>query len=114
MKKHESREVERYEQPSSLSVVYEGACEEIPVHPTDLSVRGMFIHTPNVFPQGSVLKVRFRLRRPDYEVNVRAEVRHCIPGQGVGVEFLNLSGEAQWAIEEEIGLSVIPFRRRTR
>ena len=114
MKKRESREVERYEQPARLSVVYEGACEEIPVHPTDLSTHGMFINTPKFFPEGSVLKVRFRLRRPDYEVNVRAEVRHCISGTGVGVEFLNLPDEARWAIEEEIGLSVVPFRRRTK
>ena len=105
MKKYESREVERYEVPSELSVVYEGATEEISVHPPDLSIRGMFIHTPRVFPQGSVLKVRFRLRRADFEVNVRAEVRHCKPGIGVGVEFLDLSREAALAIEKEIGIS---------
>ena len=103
MKKLETREVERYQLTYDLSVVYEGATEEIPVRPPDLSTRGMFIHTTRTFPVGSVLKVSFRLHRANFQVNVRAEVRHCEPGFGVGVEFLELPADALQAIEKELG-----------
>lgn len=104
MKENEDREVERYELPCDLGVVYEGASGHVPVHPPDLSTRGMFINTSECFAVGSVLKVHFRLARCNFEVNVRAEVRHCLPGVGIGVEFLNLSPEAERAIEEETKL----------
>jgi hypothetical protein len=104
MKKPDSREVERFEIPSELSVVYEGASENIATRPTDLSTRGMFIHTSRTFPEGSVLRIHFRLRRIDYVMDVRAEVRHCVPHVGVGVEFLDLPPEARWAIEQELGI----------
>jgi len=105
MKKYDSREVERYELPSELSVVYEGSSEKILTRPTDLSIRGMFIHTPRVFPEGSILIVHFRLRRVDFVLKVRAEVRHCISGTGVGVEFLDLTPEGRWAIERELAIA---------
>jgi len=103
MKDHDSREVPRYELPSELSVVYEGAAEKVPLRPADLSTRGMFVHSPKPFPEGSVVKIHFRLRRMDFAVDVRAEVRHCIPGVGFGVEFLDLEPEARWAIDQELG-----------
>jgi PilZ domain len=105
MKDYDSREVVRYELPSELSVVYEGASEQVPLHPSDLSTRGMFIHSPKPFPEGSIVKIHFRLRRIDFAVNVRAEVRHCIAGAGFGVEFLDLEPEARWAIEQELGVT---------
>jgi hypothetical protein len=105
MKKHDSREVERIGFPSELSIVYEGASENIALRPTDLSTKGMFIHTARTFPEGSVLRIHFRLRRIDYALDVRAEVRHCVPNVGVGVEFLDLTPEARWAIEQELGIA---------
>src|SRR5687767_7326419 len=102
MRKLEAREVERYQLIGDLSVVYEGSTDKIPVYPADLSTRGMFIPTTRVFPVGSVLKVSFRLRRSRFYVRVRAEVRHSVPGAGMGVEFLELSLEAIQAIEKEI------------
>jgi hypothetical protein len=102
MNNHDIREVERHQLIDGLSVVYEGATAEIPVRPPDLSTRGMFIHTTRIFPEGSILKVRFRLRRSNTPINVRAEVRHCEPGLGVGVEFVDLSPDASKAIEMEI------------
>jgi Tfp pilus assembly protein PilZ len=103
MRKFENREVERHKLLSDLSIVYEGAMEEILIDVPDLSTRGMFIPTQRVFPIGSILKVRFRLPRSNFEVNVRVEVRHTIPEAGVGVEFVELSPEAATAIRKEIG-----------
>ena len=46
----------------------------------------------------------FRLTRTQVEVHTRCEVRYCLPGVGVGVEFVQLTPEVLALIEEEIGL----------
>jgi hypothetical protein len=61
----------------------------------------MFINTSRYFSQGSVIKVRFRLTRSRYEVIARGEVRYCLPGVGIGLEFVEISPQAQRAIEED-------------
>jgi hypothetical protein len=91
-----------------LSYSYEGYVEEVPIRPPDLSVRGMFVQTARHFPEGAVLKVRFRLARSYYEVHARAEVRYCLPGVGVGVEFIEISEEDRRAIEAEVQNANLP------
>jgi hypothetical protein len=88
-----------------LSVQYEGHSEEIPVRVPDISKRGMFINTPQCFPEGSVLNVKFRLTRTDIVVQVRGEVRYCLQGVGVGVEFVDISAETERAIEDEMAVT---------
>ena len=84
---------------------YEGYSEAIVTRPPDISTRGMFINTGSTFPEGAVLNVRFRLAISDVEVRSRAEVRYCLPGVGVGVEFVDISPAAVAAIEKEIEIS---------
>jgi hypothetical protein len=98
-----SREGKRYYAHfSELSFSYEGEVEEVPIRPPDVSVRGIFIQTHRHFPEGAVLKVHFRLARSKYQVLARGEVRYCLPGVGVGVEFIEISPEARHAIENEL------------
>ncbi len=97
-----NRQFERYTSYRDLAVSYEGYSEEIPVRIPDISIYGMFINTPHQFPNGAVLNVKFTLTRSNYEVVTRSEVRYCLPGVGVGVEFIEISPEAQKAIEEEL------------
>jgi PilZ domain len=85
-----------------LSVTYEGSTEDITFRAPDISPRGMFINTPSELPEGTVLRVSFRLIHSDFEVVARCEVRYCLPGVGIGVEFVEISEEAKQAIEEEI------------
>jgi PilZ domain-containing protein len=92
----------RYAQFSELSLTYEGRTEEIASRPPDISPHGMFINTARRFPEGAVMKLRFRLSRSGIEVHARAEVRYCLPGVGIGVEFIGLSPEYVHAIEEEV------------
>ena len=92
----------RYAAYRELAVTYEGHSEEIPVRAPDISPRGIFINTSRCFPEGAVLCVEFRLTRSDVQVKTRAEVRYCLPGVGVGAEFIDLAPEAQRAIEEEM------------
>ncbi len=99
---HPARQYPRATTHSDLELSYEGHNESIPTRVPDLSPRGMFINTPRSFAEGSVLKVSFRLTSSGYVVQVRAEVRYCLPGVGVGVEFINISPEAREAIEQEL------------
>ena len=98
------RQVPRYSCISNLHVTYEGRSDEIATRPPDLSVRGMFINTTRTFPQGAVLNVDFRLTRTQVEIHTRCEARYCLPGVGVGVEFVQLTPEVLALIEQEIGL----------
>lgn len=85
-----------------IHIVYEGSNEEIVVRPPDLSASGMFISTTRAFPEGAVLDLRFRLWHTGAEIATRCEVRHCMPGVGVGVEFVGLSPDDARSIAKEI------------
>jgi hypothetical protein len=92
----------RFSSLRDLSVTYEGHSQDVATHPPDISTRGMFFNTNRNFPEGAVLNVRFRLANSGVEIQTRAEVRYCLAGVGVGVEFVDISPKAVRAIEEEI------------
>jgi hypothetical protein len=98
----QTREVARHTSFRDLAVTYEGESEEIITRPPDISTRGMFINTNRAFAESSVLNVRFRLARTGVEIRCRCEVRYCLAGVGVGVEFVDIAPEAVRAIEEEL------------
>ncbi len=104
-----SRQAPRLSSLRDLSVTYEGHSEAFVIRPPDLSTRGMFLNTSRNFPEGAVLNVRFRLAKSDVEISMRAEVRYCLPGVGVGIEFVDISPEAARAIEHEISGGHPPY-----
>lgn len=104
----------RFSNFRELTISYEGRNEEFPVHPPDLSPTGMFINTAVDFPEGAVLKVRFRLTKSNHPIEVRCEVRYCLPGVGVGVEFIGMSPHDQNAIKSEIRVPVKKLARRKK
>lgn len=85
-----------------LTVLYEGASRPISSRPPDISSRGMFINTKEQFPQGAVLRLSFRLPRSQRRIEARCEVRYCLPGIGVGVEYVDLDDASRLAIEDEL------------
>jgi len=95
-----------------ISVTYEGQTEEVAIRAPDVSVHGMFFNSARVFPVGAVLNLKFRLAVSGAEIRTRCEVRYCLPGVGVGVEFIGISPEAVREIEREIQLCTRPRRRR--
>jgi hypothetical protein len=99
-----TRLVPRFSSLRELSVTYEGHSESIVTRPPDVSTRGMFINTSRKFPEGAVLNVHFRLALTGVEIHSRCEVRYCLPGVGVGVEFIDISPECVRAIEKEVKL----------
>jgi hypothetical protein len=102
----------RFSSLRELSVTYEGYSEDIITRPPDVSTRGMFINTSRKFPEGAVLNVGFCLALTGVEVHSRCEVRYCLPGVGVGVEFIDISPESVRAIEAEVKLGNGRLRKR--
>jgi len=108
------REDQRLPHLRNLSLVYEGYSEVVSLRPPDISLRGMFINTDRRYPEGAVLKLHFRLTRSGADVVARSEVRYCIPGVGVGVEFIELPSKSARAIEKELGLAGVRKRGKTK
>ena len=104
----------RFRQLSELHLSYEGGGVDIPIRPPDISVQGMFVNTSTHFPEGAVVILRFRLTRSNVEVQTRGEVRYCLPGIGIGVEFIGIAQEARQAIEEELEASSRARRPRAK
>src|SRR6266851_1762745 len=100
----------RLPQLLEISMNYEGKGENIVLRPPDLSVHGMFVNTSTHFPEGAIVNLRFRLTRSNVEVQTRGEVRYCLPGIGIGVEFVGLGAEAVRAIEKELKAFSRPHR----
>ncbi|HET7105679.1 MAG TPA: PilZ domain-containing protein [Candidatus Acidoferrum sp.] len=88
-----------------ISLSREGHDELIRIKAPDLSSTGMFITAVGSFPEGTVLNLKFRLAATGVEVRTRCEVRYCLPGVGIGVEFVGLSSEAAEDIENELALN---------
>jgi hypothetical protein len=98
---------------SDLRMNYEGDGQDIPLRPPDLSRHGMFVNTSTHFLEGAIVNLRFRLTRSNVEVQTRGEVRYCLPGIGIGVEFVGIRPEAVRAIEKEIRASSRTRSRKT-
>lgn len=97
-----TRTAERFPQFRDLTVQYEGSSRAISPRTPDISTAGMFINTTEHFPEGAVVKISFRLARTRKLIEVRGEVRYCLQGVGIGVEYLDLSDSARQAIAAEI------------
>jgi PilZ domain len=89
-----------------IRVTYEGQNESTVVKAPDLSANGMFISTSRSFPEGAVLNLQFRMAVTNAVVRTRCEVRYCLPGVGVGVEFIGIEPEAKKDIERELKLAL--------
>ncbi len=85
----------------SLKITYDGCSEWVDVRSPDLSTKGLFINTPHAFRKGERLKLRFELQTGT-RIQTVGEVRYCLPGIGVGVEFVHLDELARVAIQEYI------------
>lgn len=91
-----------------LHICYEGFTNEIPIRVPNLSTQGMFINTVLEFPERAVLRISFLLPRTNVRIHARAEVRFCLSGVGVGVEFIKLEAEQESSIEQELSAHMRP------
>ena len=86
----------------NLKIIYDGMTDIVDERSPDLSTSGMFINTPRAYPEGAQIRLRFDLLRTGYIVRAQGEVRYCLPGIGIGVQFANLPEPARAAIEREL------------
>jgi hypothetical protein len=56
---------------------------------TTVSLGGLFISTDDPAEVGATLKLLFDA--PSGEIRARADVRYVVPGEGMGVQFVNMS-----------------------
>ena len=97
-----ARREPRIQHLSDLHLCYEGGGSDIYIRVPDLSPNGMFVNTSTHFPEGAIVNLRFRLTHSNVEVQTRGEVRYCLAGTGIGVEFLGLDAKSKQAIEKEL------------
>ena len=97
-----ARREPRIQYVSDLCICYDGREFETPIRAPDISVHGMFVNTSTHFPEGAVINLRFRLTQSNVQVQTRCEVRYCLPGTGIGVEFVGLEAGTAQAIEKEL------------
>jgi hypothetical protein len=64
----------------------------------NISTSGVFVETTQSFANGSVVNLRFSLGESKNLVSCSAIVRNVRPGEGLGVEFLDLSSESRGRI----------------
>jgi hypothetical protein len=107
-----ARREPRIQHLSELHITFEGDGREIPIRPPDLSPHGIFVNTSTHFPEGTVVNLRFRLTQSNVEVQTRGEVRYCLPGIGIGVEFVEIGADAIRAIEKELKAFSLPRQRK--
>ncbi|TDI25621.1 MAG: PilZ domain-containing protein [Acidobacteria bacterium] len=61
----------------------------------NLSATGACLHIRGLYPVGSVMNVKFRLPDDPESIMSTVVVRNSLAGQGVGVEFLDLSSRTK-------------------
>ena len=95
-----------------IPYILEVKCKDFgptPLRISDLSRTGAFIDTLLAVRIGSVIELGFQLH--ELEINVMAEVRHCVPYIGIGVQFLNLSADEQYFLSFVLAQQSVHFER---
>ncbi len=103
----DARKQQRFSYFQDLTISFEGSSEQIRPRPIDLSTTGMFINTEYLFPEGSIVNIDFMLAITRQRVHLRGKVCYSLPGVGIGVKFIEISPEANQAIEQEISIANI-------
>ena len=72
----------------------------------DLSVGGAFVESRQVFPVGSILSFRFKVPNATNLISCTAIVRNMDVGNGLGVQFMDLSGESLSQVEQFVAANL--------
>ena len=64
----------------------------------DVSAGGLFLKTPNPLVPGSVVELTFGVSPEGPEVKCSGRVVYSLPGVGMGIQFLDATGEIEVAL----------------
>ena len=85
------RRYTRVKAPKGLFVAWQGADKRVVSRVGTLGLGGLFVYTPNPPPVDTIINLFFDLHPGD--VRARAVVRSSKPGEGMGVEFMQMRAE---------------------
>ena len=97
-KSKSDRRYERIATPKGVWVAWQDGKQQNVSRVRDLNVGGLFIATPTPLALGST--VTLLLSVPEGEIRSRAVVRNVIPGEGMGVQFTELSQQDTIRVEK--------------
>jgi Tfp pilus assembly protein PilZ len=92
------RRYERIATPKGVWVAWQDGKQQNVSRVRDLNAGGLFIATPTPLALGST--VTLLLSVPEGEIRSRAAVRNVIPGEGMGVQFTELSQQDAIRVEK--------------
>jgi PilZ domain len=84
----QTRRYPRISLPKGMCVSWHGDDLQLFSRVKTLGMGGLFISTPNPPPLGTKLRLAFVV--PGGNVRTEAIVRHIVPGEGIGVEFIRM------------------------
>ncbi len=91
------RRHQRVPTPKGVWVAWQDGKRQNVSRVRDLNVSGLFIASPTPLALGSTLSLLLSV--PEGEIRSRATVRNLIPGEGMGVEFTEISPQDQLRVE---------------
>ena len=83
------RRFQRISTPKGVWVAWQDGKQQNVSRVRDLNAGGLFVATPSPLEVGSV--VTLLLSVPEGEIRSRAVVRNVVPGEGMGVQFSDIS-----------------------
>ena len=93
-----TRRYQRISLPKGMSVTWYGGGDQQVSQVKTLGTGGLFLSASTVRPVGTKLTLLFEV--PGGFVHAEAVVRNVAPGQGMGVEFINVGPQAKALLEE--------------
>jgi hypothetical protein len=94
----EKRKLPRIVLPRGMSITWRGGEKSVVSRVQTISAGGLSIAAPEPASNGELLHVFFEV--PAGEISAQAVVRHSRHGQGMGVEFVAMSGEARTRLDD--------------
>jgi hypothetical protein len=91
------RRHQRVPTPKGVWVAWQDGKQQNVSRVRDLNVDGLFIATPAPLALGTTLSLLLSV--PEGEIRSRATVRNIIPGEGMGVQFTEISQQDQLRVE---------------
>lgn len=106
---HEKRLARRVPVPAGDYVVH--TCTRWAIR--NLSASGIFIEDTDPLPPGSPLYLQLHLSKQQFDVS--GVVRRSVPGEGMGVQFVNLPRDVQAQLERYVNIAAksLPAQERT-
>ena len=95
-----NRRFERIATPKGLWVAWQHNTHQDVSRVRDLNAGGLFIATQTPTPQGVTLTVLLSV--PEGEIRSQAVVRNVTPGEGMGIEFKDMSAQDKNRLEKLI------------